>query len=314
MNQEQEAVEKLLQQATEGDSKLASLVDYRLVRELGRGGIGAVFLIENEETNDKTAIKVILHHFSGDDRIQELFKREIANCCALRHPNIVQSIYGDEIEETFFLLMEFCAGGDLHSLLESRQSPLLLEEAMSIMVDILEGLEYAHNAEIPYVELADGGFTAGRGLVHRDFKPSNILLVGKGENRVAKVSDLGFAKAFGLAGLSGMTRTGTVAGTPHFMPRQQLRNYKYAQPNVDIWAAAACLYMMLTRATPRAFPLNADPLQVVRNTKPIPIHQRDPRIPEKLAQIIDYALDDHTELHFADVSSFRSALEVAFKR
>ena len=83
--------------------------------------------------------------------------------------------------------------------------------------------------------------------------PHNILLAeGRGVT-VAKVSDYGLGKAFDRAGLSGHTRTGSTAGKPWFMPRQQVVNFKYAGPEVDVWAAAACIYNMLTGATPRIF-------------------------------------------------------------
>lgn len=305
MTREQETVNRLLQQSADGDSRLACLAGYRLVRELGRGGMGAVYLIESLDSQDKAAIKVVLN-----DRFRQLFNRETLNSLSLNHPNIVKFRDGGEIEGDLFLLMEFCEGGSLADLL--RSSPLSPEEAMSIMENILDGLEYAHNTQIANVQLADGSFTSGQGLVHRDLKPANVLFVGQGENRVAKISDLGFAKVFELAGLSGMTATGDIAGTPQFMPRQQVIDFKYAKPDVDVWAAAACLYMMLTQRSPREFG-QGDPWVTIQRTNPVPIRQRNPHIPDKLAAVIDLALNDSQELHFANIPSFRSALKEALQ-
>ena len=91
------------------------------------------------------------------------------------------------------------------------------------------------------------------GLVHRDITPRNIFISISEDIPSAKISDFGLAKAFELAGLSGNTRTGNFSGTLGFICKQQLINYKYARPEVDVWAAAAVLYYMLTGMPPRDF-------------------------------------------------------------
>src|SRR5690606_35330183 len=113
----------------------------------------------------------------------------------------------------------------------------------------------------------------------RDLKPQNLFLAASGGSRVVKVADVGLAKAFASAGLSGHTRTGTVAGTPVFMPRQQVINFKYSKPEVDVWAMAATFYHMLTGVFPRDFYAHQDPWQTVLNTNPVPIRKRDASIP-----------------------------------
>ncbi|WP_292823608.1 protein kinase, partial [Nostoc sp. JL33] len=158
-----------------------------------------------------------------------------------------------------------------------------------IILQVLNGLEYAHNAEIPNVKLRKGGFAKGVGLVHRDLKPSNIFLGYVNGKITAKIGDYGLAKAFDLAGLSGKTLTGNKAGTPVLMCRQQLLDYKYAKPEVDVWAAAACLYYMLTGTFPRNF-TTGDPFLAVLQNDPVPIRQRDANIPKQLAEVIDLAL------------------------
>ena len=94
--------------------------------------------------------------------------------------------------------------------------------------------------------MADGSFAKGRGLSHRDLKPGNIFLANVGGKQVAKIGDYRLSKAFDQEGLSGQTMSGNVVGTPYFRSRQQVVDYKYAQPDVDVWAAAGCLYVMIT--------------------------------------------------------------------
>jgi serine/threonine protein kinase len=207
--------------------------------------------------------------------------------------------------------MEFCNGGSLDQLVE-RDGVWPANEALKITFDVLSGLQYAHTAEIPNTMLAGGGIGRGTGLIHRDLKPQNILLVNTEGGRTAKVGDFGLAKAFDLAGLSGFTQTGDTAGTPEFMPRQQVINFKYAKPEVDVWAAAASLYYMLTGYTPRDFPTGGgDRWYRVWRTDPVPILERGVPVPSRLAEVIDEALVDRPEISFKSVTEFQNALEQA---
>ena len=162
-------------------------------------------------------------------------------------------------------------------------------------------------AEIPNIKLGNGGFGKGRVLVHRDLKQSNIFLGNVNGKLTVKIGDYGLAKAFDLAGLSGQTLTGTKAGTPVLMCRQQLLNYKYVQPEVDVWAAAACLYFMLTGTYPRNF-IHGDAFLAVLQNDPVPIRQRDPNIPKRLAEMIDLALVEKPEIYFKSANEFKQAL------
>ncbi|GAB3934289.1 hypothetical protein GCM10027614_07030 [Micromonospora vulcania] len=157
----------------------------------------------------------------------------------------------------------------------------------------MDGLAYAHRAELP-VTLADGRTAVSHGLVHRDITPPNLLLTtGAGGGTVTKIADFGLAKAFDQAGLSGHTRTGAIGGSIAFQARTQLIDYKYARPEVDLWALTACLYWMLTGTTPRDFPAGTDPIAVVLRTRPVPVRQRLASVPPRLAAVIDEMLVDN---------------------
>jgi serine/threonine-protein kinase len=190
----------------------------------------------------------------------------------------------------------------MDQLLKQRGGPLSLEEAAPIILQALDGLEYAHNV-----------FGPGKGLVHRDLKPHNLFLSGSGADRVAKVGDYGLSKAFDCAGLSGLTCTGAVLGSPVFMPRQQVINFKYARPEVDVWAMAASFYYLLTLKPPRDFPANVDWWLVVLESAAVPIRRRNSSIPKKLAEVIDAALVDKPALAFKTAADFKQALEAALR-
>jgi serine/threonine protein kinase len=173
---------------------------------------------------------------------------------------------------------------------------------------VLDALVYAHHAAIPSVQLADGSVDSGRGLVHRDIKPQNILLAGPGDPPVVKLADFGLAKAFDRAGFSGLTRTGAVGGSVAFMPRAQIVNYKFARPEVDVWATAASLYWTLTGHAPRNFPVGSDPVAVVLREPPVPIRERSSSIPPRLAAVIDAMLVDSPRLPGTSAEEFKHAL------
>jgi eukaryotic-like serine/threonine-protein kinase len=197
--------------------------------------------------------------------------------------------------------------------MRDRKQALSLDEALPNILQVLHGLEYAHTAPIPNVKLADGTYTAGQGLVHRDLKPANLFPTQIGSNTIAKIGDYSIAKAFDLARLSGLSMSGTMAGTPYFMSRPQLINFKYSKPEVDIWATAACLYYMLTCTYPRDFSdPSKEPFCLVLETN-APIRQRNPSIPKPLAEVIDHALIDQPVILFKTAAEFRQALESAFK-
>jgi eukaryotic-like serine/threonine-protein kinase len=304
-------LQRLLDLALSGNKELVAIQGYRIVRELGRGGMGAVYLACHDTTGNEVALKIMLPQVAANPWNRDRFLREAANSRPLTHPNLVRLHDLGCSQGIFFFTMDYCSGGNAAQLVKQRGGPLGVHEAVPIILQTLAGLEYAHQAEIPLVRRADGSYGAGRGLVHRDVKPHNIFLSGSGPDQIAKLGDYGLAKAFDAAGLSGMSATGALAGTPVFMPREQLINFKYAKPEVDVWSTAASLYFLLTGKYPREFPGGEDPWQVVLRTMAIPIRERNPSIPVPLAQVIDMALVDDPEIPFKTAAELRQVLESA---
>jgi eukaryotic-like serine/threonine-protein kinase len=301
-------VKRLLELANAGDADVTALRGHELVRQLGTGGMGAVYLLRGSRGGEHVALKIMLPQDGADPATVAQFLREIEVTKSLRHPNVVLLKDAGYTRGVFFFTLEFCDGGSVDKLMQKRGGTLAPDEAVPIILQSLAGLSYAHQAEVE-VRDAEGKTTKERGVVHRDVKPHNIFLTGSGASQTVKVADLGLAKPYNLAGRSGFTRTGQVGGTPGFMPRQQVIDYKYAKPEVDVWATAASLYYLLTGHTPRDFPRNRDAIQVILSTAPMPIRQRQPSVPSKLAEVIDRALVDKPSILFATALEFEQALK-----
>jgi len=246
-------IKNLLNLASQGNQNLQVIANYHLIKSLGQGGCGEVFLAQHTQTKKLVALKLMLPQVAAKEQGVKMFLRETENTKFLQHPHVVQLLDYGYAENTFFFTMEYCEGGDVWDLMEKLGGRLPVNMAVDITLQILDGLIYAHNVEVPYVRLADGRLGKGKGLVHRDLKPNNIFITNIDGKIIVKIGDYGLAKAFDLAGLSGQTLTDTKMGTPVFMCRQQVLDFKHALPEVDVWASAACLYNMLTGDFPRNF-------------------------------------------------------------
>jgi eukaryotic-like serine/threonine-protein kinase len=302
-------VKQLVGQAEANTPSDIKIEGYTLLKHLGEGGFGDVYLARNQKNQEEIALKILLPKMQQNEYIVNLFLREIENTKALSHPNIVTLRDYGKSEELFYFTLDYCNKGSVTDLMR-QTSTLPIKEAAAIILQTLHGLEYAHTAPIPNVKTADGSYTTGQGLVHRDIKPANLFLHQIGDTTLVKIGDYGISKAFDQAGLSGLSMSGTMAGTPYFMSRPQLINFKYAKPEVDIWATAACFYYMLTDTYPRDFTdPSKDPFRLVLETSAVPIRQRNPSIPKPLAEVIDCALIDNPSIPFKTAAEFRQALD-----
>jgi eukaryotic-like serine/threonine-protein kinase len=304
----QATLQDMLGRAAMGDGDLSVLKGYTLARKLGEGGMGAVFLVHHGVKGD-AAVKLIRPDLAVNEMARKLFQREIANAMSLRHDNIVGFHGAGDSRGVLFLLMDFCNGGSVAARMARAGGRLPLAKALDITAQALDGLVYAHSAPID-VALEDGSATSATGLVHRDLKPDNLFLTTTAGGETVRIGDYGLAKAFQTAGLSGMTLTGEARGTPEFMPRHQVIDFKYAGPEVDVWAIAASLYNMLTGRFPRN--VSGDRWRAVLRTAVVPIRERENAIPSAVAAVIDRALDDsQDELLFRSAGDLQSALRAA---
>lgn len=300
----------LMQQAKKGLGDAANIAGYRNIKMLGEGGMGQVWLVEEEKTGRQMALKLMLPKAATDENSRAAFLREAYFAGQLNHKNIVQHFKCGQSGDTYFILMEMCDGGSVDSLISNNGGKLSLDLATNITLQMLDGLAYAHKASLS-VKVKNGKTVSANGLVHRDFKPGNVFLTGSGASLTAKVADFGLAKAFETTGLSGHTNTGQLAGTPVFMPRQQIINYKYAKPAVDVWAAAASYYFMLTGTFPKDFVRGKDMIATALSSAAVPIRKRNSAISKKLAEVIDHALIEKPDIGVQSVAELKKMIERA---
>lgn len=209
---------------------LRTLGGYRLLRRLGEGGMGTVYLGYGQEQERQVAIKVLADRLASNRAYVDRFLREARNGARLDHPNVVHTIEAgrDEASGKHYLVMEYVDGPSARTLLD-RQGKLPVGQAVNITLQIARALDYVHARE----------------FVHRDIKPDNILINSAG---VAKLADLGLAKC--IADASQLTGAKQGFGTPYYMPCEQAVDATKADARCDIYALGATLYHLLTGEVP----------------------------------------------------------------
>lgn len=265
---------------------------YEVIKELGRGGMGVVYLAKRRTDGSQVALKTVIPNVAASPAQLERFVREAVILQALDHPNIVRCVDIGESNGRLFFAMEYVAGNDAQQLLRQR-GPLPVRMAVGIVCQLLKALEFAHEKK----------------FVHRDIKPSNLLVAKAAEGAVVKLADFGLARIYQSSQLSGLTMTGDVGGSMGFMPPEQITAYREAQPPADQYAAAATLYTLLTDKYVFDLPRELHKqFAMVLNDDPVPILQRRPDLPRKLAAAIHRALAREPADRFPDVKAFRKAL------
>jgi serine/threonine-protein kinase len=203
---------------------------YRILRRLGQGGMGAVYLAFDAKQNRQVAVKVLAAEQAPKSNVLRRFQLEGKTGALLIHPNIVRSFdVGQDAESGLhYIVLEYVDGPTAHELLDL-QGKLEIGDAVHIILDIARALEHAHKNRI----------------IHRDVKPANILLASSG---LAKLSDLGLAKH--RDDTSNLTHATQGIGTPYYMPYEQAMNAKMADERSDIYSLGATMYHLLTGDVP----------------------------------------------------------------
>jgi serine/threonine-protein kinase len=273
---------------------LLALPGYDIARKLGQGGMGMVYLARRQATGEMVAIKIVVPESAADDRAVNLFFREVRILSQLHHPNIVEfREMGLHLGQVFFV-MEYVETIDWTVLTQGLPLAERVRMACAVFCQVLEGLQHAHQ----------------RGFVHRDVKPNNILLARGPEQDLpqAKLADFGLAKSYESAGLSGMTHEGQVLGTVPYMAPEQVVSARAARPAVDIYAAAASLYNLISGKYPYDFPCGCEPLLIVLEAPVVPLRQRCSEVPDGLDEVVSKALARDPPDRFSTADALRQAL------
>ena len=261
-----------------------SLGQYRILEELGRGGMGTVYLGEDTQLHRRVAIKVISGAAHQDAAARVRFLQEARAASALDHPNIC-AIYqiGETDEGAPFLVMAHYDGETLDQRIGA--GPMRVSEAVAIAAQVADGLGHAH----------------ARGVVHRDIKPSNVLRTREG---VVKILDFGLAK---VVGADSMTVTGVSIGTPAYMSPEQVR----AEPvdaRSDVWAVGVLLYALLAGRSPFEGENLAAVTYAILEGTPRPLKDIFPRVPDGLQAIVDRCLAKAPKDRYPDARALAADL------
>jgi pSer/pThr/pTyr-binding forkhead associated (FHA) protein len=266
---------------------------YRIARELGRGGMGVVYLAVREASGAQVALKTIIPTAAAKRSQVDRFLREADILKKLDHPNIVAFRDVGETDGCLFFAMDYVEGTDASRLLK-QQGPLPVRMAVRIVCQLLAALDYAHS----------------KGFVHRDIKPANLLIAEDGGKKLVKLADFGLARVYQESRMSGLTMQGDVGGTVAYMPPEQITQFRQVKPAADQYSAAATLYTLLTGQVLFDFKAaSVQPFAVVLQEEPVPIRDRRGDVPEEIAVLVHRALAKDPAARFPDVRSFRAALK-----
>jgi eukaryotic-like serine/threonine-protein kinase len=265
-----------------------TLVDgrYRILRRIGSGGMADVYCAEDGHLGRQVAIKVLHRRFAQDQEFVERFRREAKSAAGLNHPNVVGVFDRGEHEGTYYIAMEFLTGRTLKDIV-SADAPLSQERVIDLGTQILEAAGFAHR----------------HGVIHRDFKPHNVIVDEQGH---AKVTDFGIARA----GASEMTETGSIMGTAQYLSPEQAQGHAVTATS-DIYSIGVMLYEMLAGR----LPFEGDSAVAVAlkhlSEPPTPISQLRPDVHPALEAVVMAALAKDPTQRWQSAEDLAAALEAA---
>jgi serine/threonine-protein kinase len=262
---------------------------YVVKRELGRGGMGAVYLAEQPGLGREVAIKELIVNSAADSTALTRFLQEARVMARTSHPNLVQVHDLEQVGAANYIILEFVRGQSLRDLMNRGLVPL--PQTFAVMHSVLQALNYAHKHSI----------------VHRDMKPENVLISDEGE---VKVADFGIARLTDDTGGSTATRTGTTVGTPQYMSPEQVASSK-VDGRSDLYSAGVMLYELICGQPPFTATEAAGPFtlmaQHVQSPPPPPTLHR-PGLDPRLEEVMLKSLAKRPETRFQTGDEFDEAL------
>ena len=269
---------------------------YQIGDEIGRGRLGIVYLAVREADGQPVAVKIVTPRTAVGEREYHAALVAVDRLRPLRHPHIAVLWETGLAQQSVYCVAEYCGGGNLRQWVEQR-GPRPVQEVGPLMLQCLTALQYAHAHDV----------------IHRGIHPQNVLLVpspgGRGEI-IAKISDFALAHNLEVAGLAGMMATGEFPVDYHFLPREQVTDFRGCSAASDLWSLAATFYYALSGQFPYDF-TGRDPIAVILGDVPQPLRQRNPAVPPPMAEVIDRGLAAEAAQRYRTAAEMKTAWERA---
>jgi len=262
---------------------------YQILGHLGTGGMAEVYCAHDMQLGRNVALKLLHDRFAQDEEFVERFRREASSAAGLQHQHVVSIYDRGAFDGTSYIAMEYVAGRTLKQLVREH-GPLDAARAVDLTVQILRAARFAHR----------------RGVIHRDFKPQNVIVDEEGR---AKVTDFGIARA----GASDMTQTGSIMGTAQYLSPEQAQGHAVNSTS-DLYSIGIILYELLTGRVP--FDAESAVTVALKQVSETPVAPREinPAVTPELESIVLRALQKEPTDRFADADEFIAALEAAASR
>jgi eukaryotic-like serine/threonine-protein kinase len=279
------------------------LGQYRILEEIGRGGMGRVYKAEHRTMGRVVALKVLAPHLLSNPRAVELFQHEVRAAAQLVHPNIVTAYDANRSGGRYYLVLEYVDGPNLGQMVRKR-GPLSVGLACDYVRQAALGLQHAHNL----------------GMLHRDIKPANLLVqrrgLAPGESGLLKVSDFGLARLTEPADKESrsrrpdtlFTRQNTVMGTPDFLSPEQARSLHKTDSRSDLYSLGCTFYYLLTGEVPFPGGNALDKLLRHSTEKAPPVTDLRPETPAPVAAVIARLMAKHPDERFRTPAELAQAL------
>lgn len=264
---------------------------YRLVEKVGEGGMGTVYVAHDLELDRQVAVKLLASNLVHDEDVVVRFEREARLTAALDHPNIVPVYDVGRVDARPYIVMKLLQGDTLAAVLREKGG-LTSDETQSLLKQLASGLDYLH----------------AKGFIHRDIKAGNIFV---GPGGLATILDFGILRS--KSGSEGLTRTGMVMGTPHYMAPEQALGLKDVDHRVDLYALGVVLFECLTGTLPFEADSELRLIQMQAHAPPPDIIDRAPWISRPVADVVRKALAKSPTDRFGSGAELAKALENAYR-
>lgn len=259
---------------------------YQVVAKIGGGGMADVWLAEDSHLQRRIALKVLHRRFAQDREFVMRFQREAESAAGLQHPNVVSVYDRGEFDGTYYIAMQYIEGPTLKQLIDSG---ITVEQGVAVIRQVLQAAGYAHR----------------QGIVHRDLKPQNVIVDPEGK---AVVTDFGIARA----GVSEITQTGSVMGTPHYLSPEQAQGFEVTAVS-DLYSIGVMLYEALTGRVP--FEGESAVAVAMKQVSQMPQRPSSiqPRVSPALDAVVMRALEKDPGQRFQSADAFIAALDQAMR-